>query len=231
MVDIVQTASAYMPNFRVYGSLLLTMLMYLGILIAISIIAGFIIYYYIQKKKFRNTIVIFEKINGRWTDTGKDKAMEIPLKDIGGTIFYCKRRKKYLPMPSLQSGVRKFYFAIREDGEWINIQLEDIDFKSKMLNISFIDKDMRYANKGIAKLLKDRFNKSSIWKEYAPIIVSVVFILIIAIATYLLFDKWIELANITNQGMQLSNEVIKAQNEVLSKLDIVQAGGSGIVKG
>ena len=68
--------------------------------------------------KYNKKIVIFEKINGRFEPTRKDRAMELKFGRAGDTVFYLAKNRKYLPVPVIQTGRRKYWFAIREDGEW-----------------------------------------------------------------------------------------------------------------
>ena len=229
MADIQSTVSAYLPKVSIYGSAFVSMIAWL-ILIAVSIviivIIGFMI---VNRRNYRNKIVIFEKINGRFVDTGKDKAMEIKFGDLGGKLFYLKKHKKYLPPPRLQSGQRKFYYFIKEDGDWINFELSDFDEQMRQSKAHFLDKEMRYANVGIRKGLAERYKKVT-WKEYLPIIVSVGFIVLIGILTWLLFDRWIELAGTTNDGVKVAGEIMDKANTMLGAIDRVCSGGSGIIQ-
>lgn len=231
MVDITnipEVVGSYLPgNFA--GIAISTIAIGLFIVL-FCIIAAIVAYTVIQRKKYRNTIVIFEKVDGRYKDTGKDKAMEIKIGDMGAYVLFMKKRKKYLPMPRIQSGHRKFYYAIREDGEWINIGIEDIDFKMKEAKVHYLDKEMRYAHAGIRKGLKDRYEETNFWKQYGMLVVSIIFVVIIAIMTWLLFDKWITLAQVTNEGVKTSGEVMALARDILANIDNVKSGGSGIIR-
>ena len=204
----------------IFGAL--TILLIIVILIVVVIGLG---YWIIQRRKYNKRINIFEKIHGRWEHTKTDKAMEVKIGKTGDTVFILKKHKKYIPIPSLQMGPRIYWLAVREDGEWINFEIEDIDVKQRKAGVHFVNTDMRYARTALEEALKDRYDKPQFWKEYGIIIASVGFIAMIGVMTWLLFDRWIELASTTNAGVQASKEVIELAKETLIAIDNIRMAG------
>ncbi len=202
----------------------LTILLIIVLLIVATIAIG---YFIIQRRKYNKKINIFEKIHGRWSHTGTDKAMEVKSGKKGDTGFILKKHKKYIPIPTLQMGPRIYWIAIREDGEWINFDIEDIDIKQRRAGVHFVNTDMRYARTALEEALKDRYDKPNLWKEYGVLIASVGFIAMIGIMTWLLFDRWIELAATTNAGVEASKEVIILAKETLTAIDNIRMAGCG----
>ena len=222
MASFQETLSQAIPQ-STMGSLMGAIGIFFVILL-IAVLAGVLGYFIIQRKRYNKKIIIFEKINGRWQPSRKDTAMEIKVGDNNDTAFYLRKHKKHLPTPRLQMGNRVYWICIREDGEWINFDLKDIDQQSREAGAKFLDKEVRYATSGLRKLLKERFEKKSIWAQYGIMIASVGFIVILGIMVYLLFDKWIDLANTTNNGVKQAGEVIKLAKEVLVAVDNVNSG-------
>lgn len=221
MVDIVETAKSIVPDFdfgQLFGAV--TILIFIVVFAAIAVFFG---YWVIQKRKFNKKIIIFEKIHNRWEPTRRDKAMEKKIGKSGDTVFYLKKHKKHIPVPSLQMGKRTYWIAIREDGEWINFDLADIDLAMKKAGVNYLDKEMRYARTSLQQSLKERYDKQNFWKEYGVIIASVGFIVILAIMTWFLFDKWIELAAVTNEGVKVSGEVMELAREILIAVDNIKS--------
>ena len=63
-------------------------------------------------------------------------------------------------------GRRIYWYVIREDGEWIKFELEDIDQKMRKAGVHYLDKEMRYARTALEEALKERYDKPNFWKEY-----------------------------------------------------------------
>lgn len=218
--DIGDTVGEFIPGISfggIFGAIAI-----LFIILIFGGIAIFIGYMMIQKKRFNKTINIFEKINGRIEHTSTDKAREMKIGRSGDSVFFLKRAKKALPTPTIQMGRRKYWYYIREDGEWINFGVEDIDAIMKLAGVHYLDKEMRYARTALEQGLKERFDKPNFWKEYGVMIASIGFIVILGVMMFLLFDKWIELASVTNEGVKTSGEVMKLARDILSAINNIQ---------
>lgn len=216
---------------KVFGSslgLIGNLVMVLVILIVVGAILGVIAFFIVRAVKYKYKVVIFEKINGRFEPARKDRACETKFGDAGDMVLKLRKHKKILPMPTLQVGRRTYWYAIREDGEWINIGIGDLDNVSKEMGVTFLDKEMRYARTQIQRGLKERLQGDSFWDKYGQMIMSISFILIIGVMTYLLFDKWIDLAGTVNSSVGLAKEVLTEASKMLQAIDST-CSGSGIV--
>ncbi len=216
----------FIPGFVTLGSTFqfLTWILFFLLFLAGGGVVGFI---YLYRRKFNKKIVIFEKINGVFQPTRSDRASEVKLSTSGDTIFYLKKHKKYIPNPSIQTGIRTYWFFIREDDEWINFGLEDLDLLSKKVGARFLDKEMRFARTQIQKGLKERYDKPSFWQQYGLLLFSIAYIVIIGIMTWLLFDKWIELAGTTNAGVETAAKVMEKIDQTMGSLANL-CSGSGL---
>jgi hypothetical protein len=227
--DLNTLAGSVLPQVKIYGSIFvstITWLIFIGLFLVIAGIVTYIIY---MKNKYNIKIIIFEKINGRWVDTKKDSATTIKFGDLGMNLLFTRKFKKYIPIPSKQSGIRKFYYRIRADGNWENFELNDDESPDK-LRFSAVEKSITERNVGIRKGLGERYKTGNWIKENMVLIASVMFIVILGILMWLLFDKWIALANVTNTGVETSGKVMDKADAILTRLDnILTKTTSGVV--
>jgi len=134
---------------------------------------------------------MFEKVNGKVYQTGFDKAKFERIGVAGDYWARTKKFKKILPKPRISSGKNTYNFYIREDGEWINFGLEDIDCKMHEAKTYYLDEDIRLQRLGIQKNLETRFKKEKFWDKYGNMIVMLIFVIIITICLVVLFQKLI----------------------------------------
>lgn len=150
---------------------------------------GYLIYLNLQKRKFNKKVVLFRKVGGKIIKVGEDLAA---FERIGvGGDFWCKVRKlkKIVPRPRIQMDNNTFWFYEREDGEWINIGLEDIDLRMKEFSAYFVDEDMRLQRLGIQKNLQQRLQKLTFFEKYGAMLIFGFFVLIVTVCLILLFQR------------------------------------------
>lgn len=210
MVDVQTTVRDLLPAGTATGAV--GMITWAVILISLTAVAATIGYIIIMRLRYNKKIVVFEKIAGRYEPSFKDRAMEVKHGNAGDTIFMTKKKRKYLPRPTIQTGRKTYWFVIREDGEWINIGIKDIDEDMREMGAKYLDKEMRYARTGIQKGLEKRYDQGNWLKEHAVMLVGMTFTIFMVVMLWLMFDKFLEFGN-TIAG------VIQAQDEVLTKLD------------
>jgi len=99
-----------------------------------------------------------------------------------------------------------------------------------MLDIEPIDRDMRYMHVAVRKNTQERYRKVKFMEKYGTYVMSGMFILIMIIGIWFLLDKMGDIANTVNSGIESSVKVQDATNKILSSLDNIVGGGSGIEK-
>lgn len=186
---------------------------------------GFGVYVFLRMMKFNKKIIIFEKIGKNFEPSRKDRAMEVRIGDAGDTIFYLRKHKKYLPVPQIQTGRRVYWYVIREDSEWINIGIEDIDVKFKKLNAYFLDKEMRHSRVALHRNLKERYQQASFLSMYGGLMAYTGLIAITAMMSWFLFDKFLDVTGAIEASINAAKEVQEATRDILIALDNVQGGG------
>ena len=184
---------------------------------------------FILNKKYNKIITIFEKVGGEFVPIGKDRGMEVRYSNAGDTITYLRKRKRYIPNPQIQTGKRQYWFYVRSDDELINFGLSDLNEEGEKAGAFFLDKEMRYSRTQIQKGLKDRYESPSIWAKYGIYIISFSYVALIGVMVWLLFDKWVDLAQATAGAVDTAAVVLDRVDQILGSMDNVCSGGSGLV--
>jgi len=195
------------------------------IIIAIVTIAGIGIglYYFVNTIAYRKTFKLFEKINGKVYQTGFDKAKFERVGLAGDYWARTKKFKKVLPKPRISSGKDTYWFYIREDGEWINFGIEDIDAKMKEAKTYYLDEDIRLQRLGIQKNLDLRFKKEKFWDKYGNVIMMIIFAVIITICLVVLFQKLI----LVSEGLKESANAMSKLADAL--MNVATRTGGGLI--
>ena len=199
------------------------------ILIVVGGIFAWWLFSYLNKKRYNNRIIIFEKIDGRYRNSITDFAWEKKIGSGGDTIFYLKRLKKIIPRPTIQTGNRTYWMAKREDGELINIGMEDLDLKMREAKVYYNENEQRYARASLQKLNKDRYNSETFWQKYGRDIMTIVFIVIISIMLILIISKLVDLVGQVGGLIKTSQDLQTATTKLLGEINNVCNGASGVV--
>lgn len=200
-----------------------TIVILLVVFIVIGCCVGIILYFYLMKKKYKYKVIVFEKVGKTIEPNIRDTAATIKLNEVGDLIFVLRHSKKKLPMPNTQTGRSTYWFYIRQDGEWINIGIEDIDNVMKEMNVNFLDKEMRYARSALQKNLGDRYQKPSFWKEYGAFIMYAIFIVIIGVMVYLSYGK---MSDIAGNLAGMTKNLAELTDKIANLMDAVKGSGT-----
>jgi len=198
------------------------MLLWLVLLVLFVSIVGVIIFLIIMKLKFNKKVVLFSKVDGRFIPTGKDKAMFINHGEAGDRILYLKKSKKYLPLPSIQTGMNTYWFFVGEDDEWINFGPGDFDNDRRKLGAHLLDKEMRYARTSLQHSFKERYDQPKFWEKYGGLLVNIGVIVIIMVFLWLIFDKIIEILSSIDNLMETAQAVMDQINQQLVALENIK---------
>lgn len=200
------------------------------LIIFLFLIVGVIVLYLVYRMRVYNKkVIVFENISGQgYQPVLRDKARLIKIGDAGEEILYLSKKKVYRTAYGRKMGKNTYWFAIGQDGYWYNIVLGDLDAKMGMLDIEPIDRDMRYMHVAVRKNIQDRYRKVKFMEKYGGVVLSGVFLLIMLIGIWLLLDKIGDIAGSINTALESSKIVIDQAGNMLSSVDNICAGGTGI---
>jgi len=186
-----------------------------ALVVAIAVIIG--LFYFLDVIAYKITFKLYEKINGKVYQTGFDKAKFERVGIAGDYWARTKKFKKILPKPRITAGKNTYNFYIREDGEWINFGIEDIDAKMKIAKTYYVDEDIRLQRLGIQKNLETRFKKEKFWDKYGNVIMMIVFVVIITICLVVLFQKLVLVADGLKQASGAMTQLAQALQDTATR--------------
>jgi len=189
-----------------------------------------IIFLFLDYRKFNKKIVLFENIGGKgYQVVLKDRARLIKVGDGGEELLYLKKSKAYRTAYGKKMAKNTFWFAKGQDGYWYNIELGDLDAKMGMLDIEPIDRDMRYMHVAIRKNISDRYKKINFMEKYGTIMMNGVFLLIMIGGIWIIVSKMGDVMDSINLGIETAKVVNQNSANVLSTMDNICSGGSGLI--
>ena len=199
----------------------------IAFLLILGAVVGGGTWYFLSKKQYNKHIHIFEEVGGRTVPVGMDKAKEIILPNTSIRAFYLQKKKVFLPRPSIQTGVGHYWFFIRDDGEWMNVRLENLNVKLKELKLHYDHTDMRMGNASLKKLIEKNYKKLNWVKEFAPYIAVGVLIFILGISVFLIINQSTKALASLGATAETNKAVLEELVRVLSSMDNI-CTGSGI---
>jgi len=187
------------------------------VIIFIFLIAGGIgVWLLIRALQFNKKVHIYDARNGIMEYVGKDRAKEVRYNIQGDTVFFLNKRKMFLPRGEMRVGKNLYLYGIREDGEWINFSITDLNQELRKANIKFIHSDMRAFKAGLSKIMKDRFEKKSSVKDIVLMVAPYVFIIIASIALYFIADRLVAFLNQMPAVIEKLDKLLATMSNVCS---------------
>ncbi len=193
----------------------------------LAILVGVVTFYFANKRAYCNTIEILGEINGITVPLGLDKAREVTLPRTSVRAFLLKKRKFYLPRPSIQTGKQNYMFFIRKDGEWVNVGYSNLNEEMKALKLNYDHTDMRMANASLKRLVDDSYKKINWIKEYAPYIAIGILVLLLGISSYINTKEMGTVASTFNAASTSNSLIVDDLREILQTMDNICAS-SGV---
>ena len=161
------------------------------IAIVVMLLIGGLILLWAKKRQLKYTIPLFKKIGNRVIKIATYKAKDFKVGRAGDKLWFVPKLKKYIIPATLQTAPNEFTHFEREDGEWINIEMPDIDAAMKSFGVKYIHQDMRSNRIAIADILDARFkDKQSWWEKYGHLVTHLIFYLVVGIMMVVIFYQW-----------------------------------------
>lgn len=188
------------------------------IVLAILVIGGigFLIYWRGVKKAYWINIHVFRLIGNIPTRVAIYSAKEVPFGMAGDKLWKVAsggmwkiKAIKWLPVGKIQSAPREFWYYIREDQEWINFALSDLNKISKEAGIRFVQEDMRLQRLATERLLEQRLMNKTFWEKWGTTIMMIIVFLVVAICMVLIFFQFGKLMDKFTQVESIQLETSK----------------------
>lgn len=195
------------------------LIFFLAILILGLLALG--IFLWLNNKQYKHIIPLYKKVGNQTLRVATFKAKDFKIGTAGDKLWFVKKAKKYIPVGTIQTAPHEYTHFERDDGEWINIGLPDIDENLKQMNVKYINQDMRATRIAISEILEQRFKeKKSFWDKYGDRILTVILFLTVAIAMVIIFYQW--------------SGIIEKTAGLLDKIEVLQntksgSGNTGVV--
>jgi len=227
-----------MGSIGTYGSIALI------ITIAVVIIGliGGLIYWRSVKKSYWIRIHVFRLIGNIPTRVAIYSAREVPFGMAGDKLWKVAPNGmfkfpvvKWLPVGKIQTAPREFWYYIREDQEWINFTLADLNDIQRKAGVRFVQEDMRLQRLATERLLEQRLMNKTFWEKWGTTIMLIIVFLVVAICMVVIFYQFGKLMEKFSAVEQTQLETAKillrtfGDNYINTALNSTYAGGSGLI--
>ena len=194
---------------------------------------------YVKRWNFTYNVLEDAEGSGHSIPTRKGRCRLIKISDSGVEIFFLPKEKKYRTAYGRRSGKNHIIWSIDAAGYWHNVYFGSVDKKLQELGVNIVSPQARLAEASIRKVVKDSYENKDFMTKYGVMIAfGMLFICIIAlgISQYVNFGQQIKASTANAEGskaikdtLTAQKEVIVATNQLITKLDVVQSGGSGFI--
>jgi len=220
------------------GVSLANILIVVVIVFAVLGLIGFFIYQQSQKKRYWIKIHVFRLIGNTPTRVAIYSAQEVPFGMAGdrlwkvATGFLKMKAIKWLPVGKIQTAPKEFWYYIREDGEWINFSLDDLNDIQKKAGVRFVQEDMRLQRLATERLLEQRLMNKTFWEKWGTTVMLVMVFMVVAVCMVVIFFQFSKVidkfAEVSATNLKSSQILLKVFGE--NYLNTTASGGvTGLV--
>lgn len=203
------------------------LLFFIGIVI-IGLI-GFLIYTLINRKRYKFVIPLYRLIGSTPQKIAIYKAKEVSISKAGDMLWFVKGKKRYIAPATIQSAPNEYLHWERQDGEWINFGLDNLDEVQRKAGVKFIHQDMRSQRVATATILEHRLIQKSFWDKYKDVIFALIFFFILTICMVVIFWQWGKIVEntgvITSDLNQLLTQINNLQCVTGKPASLIPTGG------
>jgi len=193
------------------------------------------------QKRWNFTYNVLEDAEGTGHNvpTRKGRCRLVKISDSGVEIFYLPKEKKYRTAYGRRSGKNHIVWSIDAAGYWHNVYFGSVDKKLQELGVNIVSPQARLAEASIRKVVKDSYESKDFMTKYGILIsFGLLFICIIAlgVSQYMSYNQQAKVAGINAKTLETvkdttsaQKDVIEATSKLITKLDVMQSGGSGFI--
>jgi len=211
------------------GAIGSTLMIILAIVVFV-VLLGVFMYFFYTYRVYNKKIVVFEDIaGGGYKKAFTDRARLIKIGDGGEEVLKLLKKKVFRAAYGRKMGTNEYWFAIGQDGYWYNFLLGDLDAEKGMLDIEPIEKDMRYTYVAIQKSIASDYTKTSFMQKYGTMVMGGIFLIIMIAGIWFLLAEMGDISEASGAAVRAAAEVQTATAEIISSLDNIVTGGSGVL--
>ncbi len=212
-------------NFNIGVGVIGNALLLLAICVVILGLIGWIIYWRISSKQYKYIIPLYKSINGVNLRQAVYHAKNVPISKAGDSLWYVKELKKYIAPATKTDAPNSFPHEEREDGEWINFEIESVNEKQKKAGVRFIQQDMRTQRVATGQILEQRLINKTFWEKYKDMIIHLLFYVIVTLLMIVTFWMWGDI--VEKIGALMGN--IQSIMEAINNLECVGTKEVGVI--
>ena len=202
-----------------FASILLVIAISTLILLGIS----FLIFIFYIKKQYYIKIHLFRLVGNVPTRIAVHEAKEVPFGMAGDRLWlvapagiFKLKAIKWLSPGKIQSGANEFWYYIRDDGEWINFKMDDLNDVSRKAGVKFVQEDMRLQRLAIERLLEQRLLDQTFWEKWQTVIMTMMFFLVVAICMVIIFYQFSKIIEDMQSLTKILTRTIEVAQETKS---------------
>jgi flagellar basal body-associated protein FliL len=213
------------------GSTFLNVIIMIFIAVVIIGLVGVLIVLWILSKAYKYRIPLYARVGNITTRIGTFKAKEVPFGRAGDKLWFVKGKglKKWTAPATIQSAPNEFWHYVREDGEWVNFSMEDLDEKSKKAGVKYVAQPMRLQRLATDRLLEQRLMNKGFWEKWGVVIGYVIFFLVITIALVVFFHQYGKVTEQLGEVVSQTNQLLEKANNIQRSSQGGQPAGTGLI--
>ncbi len=197
-----------------------------GILLIVVIgVISFFTKQYLQKKKFNKTITFFRRnpFTGLLVADKNIKAMTVRLDTVGNLGYRLQssyETRNLMPKLKYEAKPNQHYVEYCEDGRIVEIiGFTDYDDQRKSIKATFSDHNTELARSSMHQMNKERYEKTSFWKDHATLLVNIGAIVVIMVFLWLIADKLIDIVSSVSNTVAEAGKLQQAQSNIIDSLN------------
>lgn len=174
-----------------------------------------------NRKKFNKKIVAESIIHGYFHPVYRDVAKSVRLGKGGFEILYLKKLKTWKLAQGARAGINEYHFYVLPDGYWYSGQVSgdllQIDKAGGLMTVVSTNPTMRSQYTSLEKQIDDLHKqKTSFWDKYGQWVLSIGFIAIMGIFSWLSFR---EVGQFLGSGSRIADQMTQLA-EVMNRLAV-----------
>lgn len=197
------------------------------------IVSCIVVFIAMSRMRWNFKYVLFENVAGQgFIPTKRGKCRLISFGDGGEEVFLIQKSNKWRIAYGKRIGKNQVAWAVGDDGYWYNISFENLNKKLLEMGVLPVDRDMRYSYASVRKGIDKRYNTQNFMDKYGTLIsfgMLLLCIIALGIVMWMTLDKQADIASGNVEALKVSKEVMELAKQVLSNVDNIKSGGSGLV--